>query len=99
MTKPIRPDQVGATQAQYIPEAVFDVVNELIASNFTNGYATIKQKDIVSRLEASGYDRQDIFNKGYLNFEEAYRAEGWDVEYDKPAYNESYDATFDFRVK
>ena len=40
--------------------------------------------------------RQTVFDNGWLDVEEAHRAAGWRVEYDKPAYNESYDAFFVF---
>lgn len=35
----------------------------------------------------------------WLNFEEAFRKNGWDVAYDGPGFNESYDAYFQFRAK
>ena len=38
-----------------------------------------------------------IFSEGYLNVEEVYREQGWVVSYDKPGYNESYDANFKFK--
>ena len=40
---------------------------------------------------------QDVLDKDYLNIEEVFRAVGWVVIYDKPAYNESYEPTFEFR--
>jgi len=44
-----------------------------------------------------GLNRAEIFDKGWLNVEEVYRAAGWAVEYDKPGFNESYSATFTFK--
>jgi len=41
--------------------------------------------------------RSEIINNGWLNIEEAYRAADWEVEYDKPAYNETYRAHFIFK--
>ena len=100
MTKPITPAEVGKHQATIIPAVVFEVVNTLIASNFMNGSATVKQDSIVDGiLIASDITRNEIFQKGYLNFEEAYREAGWEVEYDKPGYNESYSAYFEFTKK
>lgn len=97
--KPISPDEIGAAKRQHIPDVVFQVVNELLARNYTNGSATIKQNEIVEALEEKGFTRNEIFSKNLLNFEESYRDEGWSVVYDKPAYYESYDAYFKFKKR
>jgi len=99
MTKPISPSEIASAKRQQLPEAVFTVVNKLLAANFVGGRATILQKDIVAELIATGMTEAEIFGKCYLNFEDAYEAEGWSVYYDKPAYNESYDATFTFKAR
>ncbi len=41
----------------------------------------------------------EIYERHLLDVEPSYRAEGWEVEYDKPGYNETYEATFTFRKK
>lgn len=118
MTKPISPSQIAAHKAKSFPAYVFDAVNDLLASEFSNGSATIKQKHIIDRMlekankdisneeiddEFGGYGssltKDKIFSRGYLNFEEVYREAGWEVSYDKPAYNETYDASFKFKEK
>jgi hypothetical protein len=48
---------------------------------------------LTDRLEVT---RDDVYDKGWLNIEPVYAEFGWVVEYDKPGYNESYDATFEF---
>lgn len=112
MSQPIRPDQVGALKAQLFPAYVFDGFNELIAQNFVGKSATIKQQDVIENILAkanaglssdeidggAGLTLAELYKRGYLNVEEAYRAQGWKVEYDKPAYNESYPATFTFKA-
>ena len=40
-----------------------------------------------------------LYEKHYLDVEDAYRKRGWIVDYDKPAYNETYDAFFEFYIK
>lgn len=115
MSKAISPAGVAAYKAQSFPDYVFEAFNELIAANFSNGYADVKQKDVIARMmqiandhsqlsedEANRLellDRSMIFARGYLNVEEVYREQGWKVAYDKPAYNESYDAYFTFKAK
>lgn len=105
MTKPISPKEVAACKAKSFPAFVFEAFNELIASKYTMGRATVKQNDVIALIlqkANSGLDediltRGDIFDKGYLNVEEVYREQGWKVSYDKPAYNESYAAYFEFK--
>jgi len=43
--------------------------------------------------------RAKIFSEHWLDVEDAYRKAGWTVRYDKPGYNESYDANFTFSVR
>lgn len=98
MTGPIKPSEVGERKVTEIPPAVFEAFNELIAVKFTAGNAVVKQDDVVARIQAKTTEsEQTIFERGWLNIEEAYEAAGWVVLYDKPGYNESYPATFTFR--
>ena len=97
MSGPITPDEVASAKRSHIPALVFDAFNGEIAAKFTAGKATVKQDDIVKILINCGMERQEIFDKGYLNVEEVYRDAGWKVTYDKPGYNESYPATFEFK--
>jgi len=97
--KPISPDDVAEIVA--IPEFVIDVVNHLIRTHYDNGRAIVEQKEIVK--EVREYMRvHEVFGQfkfTWLNFEELYRGVGWNVEYDKPGYNESYEANFKFTKK
>jgi hypothetical protein len=100
MSEPISPDDVVKEKELAIPEDVFRVVNELIVENWHGSSASFCQDEIVKRLKAiEGFPAHDIFNKGWLDFEPVYRRRGWIVEYDKPGYNETYPATFEFRKK
>jgi hypothetical protein len=97
---PMRPTDLGFVQASIVPQEVFDVFNEEIASRWSGSSAVVKQDYVVStileRLEWDPNDRRAVFDNGYLNIEEAYRAAGWNVVYDKPAYNETYTANWTF---
>jgi hypothetical protein len=94
--KPIRPDEVVGAKEGAIPDIVFKVVNALIAEKFSSGHAVIRQSDIVARLRDEGLTTPVIFDRNYLDIEDVYRGAGWVVVYDKPAYNETYEATFTF---
>lgn len=115
MSKPISPSDIPSYKAVSFPNYVFDAFNELIAINFSDGTADILQKDVVALMlqkanvgidpdeSFGGYNagltKGQILSLGYLNVEEVYRAQGWKVSYDKPGYNESYDALFRFTAK
>ena len=49
-------------------------------------------------MAKAGLERALIFKKGWLNVEEMYREAGWQVTYDRPAYNETGYAYFYFKV-
>lgn len=90
--RPIGPKDVK----KVIPEFVIEAVNELINEKYTDGRFIIRQGEIKERIRSK--TSQD-FNYAWLDFESIYRAEGWKVEYDKPGYNENYEAFFAFSPK
>lgn len=98
--KPISPKEIMENLDEIIPDAVIQAVNELLKEKYRGSEVTIKQKDIVSR--AVSIDNKlagKIIENKYLDFESLYEKSGWKVSYDKPGYNESYDAFFKFSPK
>lgn len=98
-TKPITPKEVVSLKKTLIPDAVIESFNELIAENFLGDYSSFKQKDVVARMVAKGLKTADIYKNGWLDIEDIFEKAGWKVDYDKPGYNESYDASFSFSKK
>lgn len=96
MSGPLTPSEVGKGKISTIPETVFEAFNAEILAQFSGRKAIVKQARVVDRLKFRGMTSEEIFSNGWLNVEEAYRAAGWKVDYDKPGYNESYDAVFEF---
>ncbi len=96
---PIRPRDIARQKQESFPNEVIEAFNQLIGESFNNGYATIRQDDAVALMVKKGLVSKEIYRRGWLNVEDIYRKAGWEVEYDKPAYNESYPATFTFRLK
>lgn len=97
-SKPIKPEQIKPSVS--IPNQVIETFNSLISANYRNGAARILQKEIVAQLVAIGFSRNRIFDEKLLDVEETYREAGWEVEYDKPGYNEThYEPYFVFRKK
>lgn len=97
--RPITPKEVAEYKVHSTPGFVFDAFNVLISANFVGGSAIVLTKNVVKEILLRSPGRlteNDIFEKGWLNIEEAYHAAGWKVTYDKPAFNEFYDAYFTF---
>lgn len=97
--QPIRPDQVTEAKLHQVPDVVLEVFNDLIAERGA-GKSVFKvyQDEIVARLEARDLKRRDIFASHWLDVEPIYRDAGWKVTYDKPGYNETGRAYFEFRI-
>lgn len=96
--KPIKPSEVVTRKKETLPPEVITVFNNLIAKNWDGNEAVVKQTDAADAIaSALGIERHAVFDNHYLDVEQIYRSEGWLVEYDKPAYNETYEATFTFK--
>jgi hypothetical protein len=96
--KPLSPDSLNIE----LPDFVITGVNNAILSKFRGGEFTIKQNEIMAEIlkcAPANMGRQEIFEKKWLDFEELYRQHGWIVTYDKPGWDESYEAFFVFKPK
>lgn len=84
--------------ARVFPDFVIQAFNECIAESQLKNSRTVLQKDVVKRIMKLGKIRnsQKIFDEHWLDVEDHYRKAGWTVKFDKPAYNESYEASFEF---
>jgi len=101
--KPISPDEAYKERVFSIPDEIIETVNQLLIKNVSKGgHATILQKDIESlalgKFLANGkvVSASSMYENGWLDFEDQFRAAGWKVEYDRPGYGDSYDANFKF---
>jgi len=100
MAGPIKPKDVQDEKDKGIPEVVFTIFNDLIKEDWDGWAAVVIQDEAVKRIAKElGITCTQAFDRGYLEVESAYRKAGWKVEYDKPGYNEDYEANFTFRKK
>ena len=104
--KPMTPDEASTAAMNHkimrIPEPVVVAFNELIMENWNDRSksANVSQDDVIKRImQLSDFERKTIFNEGYLDVEPLFEQYGWEVTYDKPAYNENYTAFFIFKKK
>lgn len=97
MGKPITPQEVVDAKQASLPDVVFDVFNAAIAGAWNGSSAIVRQQPvaltIADRLEIS---TAEVYKRGYMDVEPIYRKAGWKVKYDKPGYNESGEAYFEF---
>lgn len=100
MIKPISPEEALQQKQNNIPDVVFEAFNELIVEKINmQGTARITQSEAVKKIieKSNGaLTREIIFEKRMLDVEPQYRESGWKVEYDKPGYNEDYEAYYIF---
>jgi hypothetical protein len=98
--RPITPDEAEANRKMTIPPEVIEVFNQLIVAHLSAGRATILQDEAVARIcEECSVDRTFVYNSHWLDIESIFEEAGWSVVYDRPAYCETYPATFTFTRK
>jgi len=97
MAKPITPKEVQDLKNATFPDEVIEVFNELIVENWDGHSATIKQDVAAGRIaKRMKITRAKVFDRSLLDIEDVFQKAGWKVDYDKPGYNETYDAFFRF---
>jgi hypothetical protein len=101
MIKPITPEELEEHVA--IPDFVIEAVNNLLKSKYRGNYdIVLKQKEVMDAVIANSpqaITSEKVFAEKWLDFEYIYRNNGWGVIYDKPGYDENYDAFFKFSKK
>ena len=88
---------ISPSELKVIPPEVFDAVNELLVQNKPDlhGDRIILQRDFV-RITKSKLDVGVKFDYDWLDFDEAYRKNGWETEYKKSSKKGNDDAFFRF---
>lgn len=95
--KAISPNEAKELHVVEIPDSMIEVVNELLVKhvnpNSNNQYFSITQKEVID-LYVARFGEKPKWE--WLNFEPIYKKQGWNVEYDRPGFNESYGAFWRF---
>lgn len=89
--KPIRPEETLVRRVQFFPTQVLESFNQLIAQNCINGESKVLKKDVTSLMMENGLKEEEIYKKHWLDVEEIYRNNGWNVKYDQPGYGDDQD--------
>lgn len=103
MIKPFNPSEVAKEsidkKISNIPDFVIGAVNNLLALKYKDGTATFDQNEIIEEIQKSqDLERHEIYERKYLDFEEVFRKEGWNVTYHKGAYYEDWTPYFVFKA-
>ena len=102
-SKAISPQGAREKFKQDLDPLMIEAVNNLLTKEGSSTYITLLQKDIVSEYrslcKAADRPARDVYKENQLDFEDIFRDAGWHVEYDKPAYCETYEPNFSFSAK
>lgn len=103
MIKPITPSDAQKAKSRIIPDFVIEAFNNKIVQSIdSRNYAKVLQNSVIGEIMYCANERnidvsrEEIFAKGWLDVEQLFRDNGWTVSYDKPGYNEFYEAYFEF---
>ena len=85
-----------------VPDAVLECWNEAIMENLqVSGQKNVSSSFTLKYLSKKIQKKmncnfEQAKKAGWFDLEKVFRDQGWKVEYDQPAYNESYDSTYYF---
>lgn len=101
---PLTPKQVKEMHQKTIPEEIILAVNHLLVKGCSESRIrviieqneVIEQATTIMRNKGKTVERNDFFDKHWLDFEPIFRKAGWKVTFNKPGYNESFPAYWTF---
>lgn len=100
---PITPNEVLENRIYKIHPSIIKIVNDILSQRFTHkdSSVVIKQKEIVDKFQElhPDFSREKLYDEKHMDFEYEFRKFGWDVAYDRPGYNENYEAFYKFSIK
>ena len=76
--EPVSPREIRANNPK-IPDIVILVVNALLQKNYLPEGIIISVNELVDLLVSDGLLRNDVYEKGWLNFESVFQKQGWTV--------------------
>ncbi len=99
MVKPISPAEAKERFVNSIPSEVFDAFNELIVANMVGNRSSFTNADLLPliRQKLEAHNRPTDIKGSWLDVYKAYNDLGWEVDIDRPGYNESYSTIYTFK--
>lgn len=103
--KPITPAEALSQKKENLPDFVLEAFNALIVRNLgVSGVSRVLQSEVLAEIRSRFFDTEgymisdgEIFAKKWLDVEDVYRDANWIVKYDKPGYDDTFEAFFTFQ--
>lgn len=101
--KILTPEDAKQEKLTSIPDFVYQAFNNLLVRNYDAYSITISQNEVIQEIlrlcHLEDVTEETIFKNRWLDVEEEYRKNGWEVKYGKPGLGESYRTVFNFKPK
>ena len=103
--KPIKPNEVISMKMRQIPSEMIESVNELIVENWDGKSSKILLEDVIDRyfskknIIKSNDEINLIYKSHWLDFEQLFYDEGWNVIYETPARDEDFKEYYLFKMQ
>ena len=101
MASPITPAEVIEKRITNFPPEIIEIVNNLIVETFDGRSAVVRAKNVLAAIKKdfSKVHSDKIYDAGWMDFEPIFIKAGWDVKYESPDRDESYEAFYQFIPK
>lgn len=99
---PFTPHDAANARLESMPACVINAFNYLLARYYFAGKAHITEEMAIDEIIAFSNNRlasPEVRKRRYLDVEDIYREYGWEVEYKRPSYDESFKAHYIFKRK
>lgn len=101
--KPLTPKEVLSRRGKYLLPQLVEAVNTYLCENY-NGKNSVKmlRKEVVNKtIELCSKNNihmteQILYQKGHLDFEGVFKKYGWNVTYESPDRDESFESYYLF---
>jgi hypothetical protein len=98
LDRPVTPPEAAALKHAVIPPAVLAAFNKLILLHWEGTYAEFPATDVLPAVSRENSSlAPGLVSAAIAGIAPAYRAAGWSVTFDRPGYNETYEAHWIFR--
>lgn len=90
---PVTPQNVVDARRRNLPNEVISIFNEEISSRWDGTRSVVPQVEVIRKIMAAlNIDRQEIFNRHYLDVELVFAGYGWHVLHEKAELNDVTDS-------
>ena len=84
----------------HIPDFVVEAIDKILRGMYSSSLnCRITVKEVVDLIPENLREiaKTDIYDNGWRYYESLYKKRGWNVTFDRPSADESYEANFTFK--